>query len=242
MKGVILAGGTGTRLYPLTKVTNKHLLPVGKKPMILHAIDKLIEASVVDIMVVTGTEHMGDMVSLLGSGKDYGCKLTYRVQDEPDGIAGALLLCEDFVGKDPTAVVLGDNIFSDSLTPVIDKFKSIKYASANPVCTLALCEVDDSHRFGVAEIIGDRIAGIEEKPKYPKSNFCVTGIYIYDENVFSYIRNLKVSNRNEYEITDVNNQYISEGTASYVQLKGSWSDAGTHDSYHKANIQARSPE
>jgi glucose-1-phosphate thymidylyltransferase len=237
MKGVILAGGTGSRLMPLTKVTNKHLLPVGKKPMILHTVDKLIDAEITDIMIITGTEYMGDMISLLGSGREHGCNCTYRVQDESDGIAGALLLCEDFVGSDDVTVILGDNIFSDSLDASISKFTELKKENKNnTVCTLSLKEVEDPHRFGVAEIIQDRIVGIEEKPKIPKSNLCITGIYVYDKTVFTYIKNLKKSNRNEYEITDVNNQYIDNGVVSYVRLGGWWTDAGTHSSYHHANI------
>jgi len=239
MKGVILAGGTGSRLIPHTKVTNKHLLPVGKKPMILHSIDKLIEANITNIMIVTGTEHMGDMISLLGSGKEHGCTCTYKVQDDPSGIAGALLLCEDFVGNDDVAVILGDNIFSTSLNTVINRFKLLKKDdNKTPICTLALKSVEDPQRFGVAEIVGDRIVGIEEKPTQPKSSYCVTGIYIYDKNVFSYIKNLSKSERNEYEISDVNNQYMKKGTVTYIHLDGWWTDAGTHSSYHRANILA----
>jgi len=222
---------------PLTKVTNKHLLPVGKKPMILHTIDKLTSAGITDIMIITGTEYMGDMISLLGSGREHGCKCTYRVQDETNGIAGALLLCEDFVGSDDVIVILGDNIFSDSLDASISKFESLKKENANnSVCTLSLKEVEDPHRFGVAEIVQDRIINVEEKPKQPKSNLCITGIYVYDKNVFSYIKNLKKSGRGEYEITDVNNQYINNGVVSYVRLSGWWTDAGTHSSYYRANV------
>jgi glucose-1-phosphate thymidylyltransferase len=237
VKGIVLAGGTGSRLMPLTKVTNKHLLPVGKKPMILHSIDKLVEANITNIMVVTGTEYMGDMISLLGSGRAHGCKCTYKVQDDPDGIAGALLLCEDFVGDDDVVVLLGDNIFIDALDDSINMFKRLKLSvNKKSVCALSLKEVEDPHRFGVAEIIDDRIVGIEEKPDKPKSNLCITGIYVYDKNVFSYIAKLKKSDRNEYEITDVNNQYIEEGIVTYTQLDGWWTDAGTHKSYQWANI------
>lgn len=239
MKGAILAGGTGTRLHPLTKVTNKHLLPVGKKPMILHAVDKMVQANITDIMIVTGTEHMGDMISLLGSGKEYGCKLTYRVQDEPDGIAGALSLCEDFVAEDSVTVILGDNIFDAPLLPIVKKFEYVKTCTKKPVCTLVLSKVNDPSRFGVAEIINEQIVDIIEKPENPKSDLCVTGIYVYDNNVFSFIKKLRLSRRKEYEITDVNNNYISSGLASYVNIDGSWTDAGTYESYYRANTQVR---
>tara|TARA_A100000164_G_scaffold381309_1_gene432296 strand:+ start:1038 stop:1769 length:732 start_codon:yes stop_codon:yes gene_type:complete len=240
MKGVVLAGGTGSRLMPLTKVTNKHLLPVGGLPMILHSIEKLVLANITDIMVVTGTEHMGDMVSLLGSGKSYGCNFTYRIQDEPDGIAGALSLCESFVAEDSFVVILGDNIFQDELQDVVSKFLQMKSTRPElPVCSLALKQVQDPQRFGVAEVRGENIVGIEEKPNNPKSNLCTTGIYVYDNNVFKIIRSLKKSERGEYEITDVNNKYIDLLGATFVRLKGWWTDAGTHESYHKANVLIR---
>ena len=243
MKGVILAGGTGSRLHPLTKVTNKHLLPVCDLPMILHSVRKLVDANVTDIMVVTGTEHMGDMVSLLGSGNSYGCSFTYRIQDQPDGIAGALLLCEGFVKDDSCIVILGDNIFQDSLHGIVDKFLSLKTERGeSQTCALALKKVPDPHRFGVAEVKGDSIILIEEKPENPKSDLCITGIYLYDRNVFDIIRTLKKSDRGEYEITDVNNEYIKFNGVTFTQLNGWWSDAGTHESYHKANILARREE
>lgn len=178
MKGIILAGGTGSRLYPLTKVTNKHLLPVGKKPMILHPVEKLLEADIKDIMVVTGVEHMGDVVNLLGSGKDYGCRFTYRVQDEAGGIAQALGLTEWFSRPSKITVLLGDNIFQDSLVLFAKDFH--EQASGAKVL---LKEVSDPGRFGVAEISGNKILGIEEKPVHPKSNLAVTGIYFYEAGV-----------------------------------------------------------
>ena len=239
MKGVILAGGTGSRLSPLTKVTNKHLLPVGPLPMILHSVKKMVDVKITDIMVITGTEHMGDMVSLLGSGKSYGCNFTYRIQDEPDGIAGALSLCEGFVGDDSCVVILGDNIFEDSLNNVVEKFLSLKKERKHlSTCALALKEVLDPQRFGVAEIVGDTIRGIEEKPKHPKSNLCITGIYVYDDTVFDIIKSLRKSNRGEYEVTDVNNSYVDAGGVTFTRLQGWWTDAGTHESYHRANILA----
>ena len=232
MKGVILAGGTGSRLLPLTRVTNKHLLPVGKKPMILHSVKKLTGIGIEDIIIITGIEHMGDMISLLGSGKNYGCNLTYRVQDDPDGIAGALLLCESFCGSEDMCVILGDNIFKDDLTNSLKAFSQI---SNNPKCLLSLSEVKDPKRFGVPTILEERIIEIIEKPNNPKSNYRVTGIYFYDKNVFKFIKKLAKSYRGEYEITDVNNFYIKEGFVQYNILKSWWTDAGTHESYQLAN-------
>jgi glucose-1-phosphate thymidylyltransferase len=234
MKGVILAGGTGSRLTPLTKVTNKHLLPIGRRPMIIHAVNKLVESGIDDIMVITGTEHMGDMITLLGSGHDYGCSFTFRVQDQPDGIAGALLLCESFAANDSILVILGDNIFEDDLKEIVEKFES-RSSGSSPACLLCLKTVEDPHRFGVPEIINNSIVRIVEKPKEPPSNYCVTGIYVYDSNVFDFIRTLQKSDRGEYEITDVNNAYIKKGLAAAHVITGWWTDAGTHPSYHLAN-------
>jgi glucose-1-phosphate thymidylyltransferase len=230
MKGVILAGGTGSRLFPLTKVTNKHLLPVGKYPMIYHAVLKLKEAGVTDILIVTGKEHMGDVVSLLGSGCEFGVNFTYKVQDRAGGIAEALGLAEAFVGNDHVTVILGDNIFSDSIVPYVESFKKQKNGAK-----ILLKEVFDPERFGVAQIDGDKIVSIEEKPQNPKSNFAVTGIYMFDCNVFKIVKNLKPSGRGELEITDVNNAYIDLNLMSYDIMSGWWTDAGTHDSLKRAN-------
>jgi glucose-1-phosphate thymidylyltransferase len=230
MKGVILAGGTGSRLFPLTKVTNKHLLPVGNKPMILHPIEKLVRAAIKEIMIVTGVEHMGDVVNLLGSGKDFGCRFTYKVQDEPGGIAQALGLVESFSNQSKMAVILGDNIFLDELGHFANSFYE-QEAGAK----VLLKEVPDPNRFGVAEIRNDRIVGIEEKPKEPKTSYAVTGIYFYDPTVFDIIHRLKPSRRGELEITDVNNAYISNGTMSYDILPNVWTDAGTFESLRYAN-------
>ena len=230
MKGIILAGGTGSRLFPLTKVTNKHLLPVGKKPMIYHPIEKLIEAGVKEILLVTGVEHMGDVVGLLGSGKDFGCQFTYRVQDAAGGIAQALDLAQHFVHGDLCTVILGDNIFQDSLTEQVRAFEKQESGAR-----ILLKEVPDPHRFGVAELKGDHVIGIEEKPKNPKSKMAVTGIYFYDSTVFKIIQTLKPSGRGELEITDVNNHYISRSSLTYGVLKGWWSDAGTFTSLAKVN-------
>ncbi|HEX40914.1 MAG TPA: spore coat protein, partial [Phycisphaerales bacterium] len=182
MRGVVLAGGTGSRLLPLTKVTNKHLLPVGDKPMIFHPIEKLTGVGIEEILIVTGVEHMGDVVSLLGSGRDFGCRFTYKVQDEAGGIAQALGLARGFARQEPLVVLLGDNIFRDSLASYAGRF--MKQGGG---ARLLLRQVDDPHRFGVAEIAGDRIVGIEEKPQQPKSHYAVTGIYFYDGGVFDII-------------------------------------------------------
>ena len=230
MKGIILAGGTGSRLYPLTKVTNKHLLPVGKRPMLLHPVSKLREAGIDDILVVTGTEHMGDVVGLLGSGRDYGCQFTFRVQDQAGGIAQALALAERFAGDDPICVLLGDNIFQDSIAQEAARFQAQARGAR-----ILLKAVPDPHRFGVARVHGEQVLQILEKPAQPPSDLAVTGIYFYDPQVFSIIRELEPSARGEYEITDVNNAYIERGQLSFGQLQGWWTDAGTFPSYHLAN-------
>ncbi len=228
MKGIVLAGGTGSRLYPLTKVTNKHLLPVGSKPMIYYPIEKLTGAGIEEILIVTGTEHMGSVVNLLGSGKDFGCRFTYKVQDEAGGIAQALGLAENFAAGDAMTVILGDNVFQDDLGEAVASYPG-KGAS------IMLKEVDDPTRYGVAELDGNRIIGIEEKPSKPKSRLCVTGVYMYDTEVFDYIRTLKPSGRGELEITDVNNHYIHKGSMRFSVMKGWWTDAGTPESLRRAN-------
>ncbi|GBR75918.1 spore coat protein [Candidatus Termititenax persephonae] len=235
MKGVILAGGTGSRLYPLTKVTNKHLLPVGRKPMIYYPIERLLQAGIKEILIVTGTEHVGAVVNLLGSGKDFACRFTYKVQDEAGGIAQALGLAENFAGGDSVTVILGDNIFQDNLAPYIEE-----YERQGGGAKLLLKEVLDPQRFGVAELRDGLIVGIEEKPKHPKSNNAVTGIYIYDAQVFAYIRTLKPSGRGELEITDVNNKYIAERKCTYNIFQGFWTDAGTPESLRHAAVLVES--
>ena len=239
LKGVILAGGTGSRLKPLTKVTNKHLLPIGRKPMIYYPIEKLTSIGMEEILIVTGIEHMGDVVSLLGSGKDFGCRFTYKVQDEAGGIAQALGLAENFANEHNLLVILGDNIFEDDLKEYAAKFTAQKTGAR-----LLLKEVAEPQRFGVAEISGDRIVNIEEKPKVPKSNYAITGIYFYDASVFDIIRTLKPSARGELEITDVNNAYIAKGRLAYDILQGWWTDAGTFESLIKANelVQKEPPQ
>lgn len=234
MKGIILAGGTGSRLYPLTKVTNKHLLPVGEYPMIYHAIHKLREADVQDILIVTGRDHMGDVVNLLGSGSEFGVTFTYKVQDQAGGIAQALGLAESFVGNDLMVVVLGDNIFSDSISAYVQNFRSQKDGAK-----ILIKEVPDPERYGVPQLDGNRIVAIEEKPNVPKSSYAVTGIYMYDSTVFDIVKTLKPSGRGELEITDVNNAYIAKKQLTYDILPGWWTDAGTHSSLANANQLAQ---
>lgn len=230
VKGVVLAGGTGSRLMPLTKVTNKHLLAVGEKPMIYYPVEKLLSAGINDILIVTGVEHMGHVVGLLGSGKDFDCRFTYKVQDQAGGIAQALALAEDFASGNPVAVILGDNIFEDSLKVYAQEFSRQKSGAR-----VLLKEVAKPNRFGVAQIDDGKVINIEEKPKKPKSNYAVTGIYFYDSTVFEIIKTLKPSGRGELEITDVNNAYITRGELSYDVLDGWWTDAGTFQSLQIAN-------
>jgi glucose-1-phosphate thymidylyltransferase len=234
MKGIILAGGTGSRLFPLTKVTNKHLLPVGKYPMIFHSVAKLKEADINNILIVTGKEHMGDVVNLLGSGREMGVNFTYKVQDEAGGIAQALDLAEHFVGNDQMIVILGDNVFEESIVPFVNNFRAQRSGAK-----ILIQEVQDPQRYGVPELQGDKILSIEEKPNRPRSNFAVTGIYMYDSSVFGIVKTLKPSGRGELEITDVNNAYIEKNELTYDILQGWWTDAGTHASLAKANEFAK---
>ncbi len=228
MKGIILAGGTGSRLFPLTKITNKHLLPVYDKPMICYPLDTLVNAGIEEILIVSGRGHVGDFLELLGSGSDDGIRLSYEIQEGAGGIAQALGLARHFAGDDSVTVILGDNIFEDSVRDAVQSFHS--------GARIFLKEVPDAQRFGVAEISGRKILSIEEKPQHPKSNLAVTGLYIYDNEVFDIIRNLKPSKRGEMEITDVNNEYIRKGTMTFSRMHGFWSDAGTFDSLLRAGI------
>jgi glucose-1-phosphate thymidylyltransferase len=231
MKGVVLAGGTGSRLNPLTRVTNKHLLPVYNKPMVNYPIQTLINAGIHEILLVTGGKNAGDFLRLLGNGRDFGLKhLNYTYQEGEGGIAEALGLAEYFAGDGPICVVLGDNIIENDICEAVENFKKQKEGAK-----ILLKEVEDADRFGVAEIRGDRVVGIEEKPKKPKSNYAVVGIYLYDATVFQKIRRLKPSGRGELEITDVNNFYIEEGKLTYEILDGWWTDAGTFESLLRAN-------
>ena len=230
LRGVVLAGGTGSRLWPLTKVTNKHLLPVGQKPMIYYPIEKLTSIGIDQILIVTGVEYMGDVVSLLGSGRDFGCQFTYKVQDQAGGIAQALALAEGFSNAEPIAVILGDNIFQANLKNYADKFLSQKTGAR-----LLLKKVQNPQRFGVAQISDGKVVNIEEKPQKPKSDYAITGIYFYDASVFDIIQMLKPSARGELEITDVNNVYIAKGRLEYDIIEGWWTDAGTFESLNRAN-------
>ena len=227
MKGIILAGGTGSRLYPLTKVTNKHLLPVYDKPMIYYPLYTLIDAGINDIMIVSGRGHAGHFLELLGSGAEFGVRLTYEIQDDAGGIAQALSLTEDFADDEDIVVILGDNIFETNIRSAVESF--------NSGARIFLKSVKDANRFGVAEIDGDRIVSIEEKPNIPKSDLAVTGLYMYNSRVFDIIRNMKPSQRQELEITDVNNEYIRLGNMTYSVLDGYWSDAGTFESLFTAS-------
>jgi glucose-1-phosphate thymidylyltransferase len=230
IKGIVLAGGTGSRLMPLTKVTNKHLLAVGKKPMIYYPVEKLISAGIREILIVTGVDHMGDVVNLLGSGKNFSCRFTYKVQDQAGGIAQALSLAEGFANDSGLIAILGDNIFKASLKLYLQKFSSQKKGAR-----VLLKKVPNPQRFGVAEISKGRVIRITEKPGKPKTNYAVTGIYFYDNSVFDIIRKLKPSGRGELEITDVNNTYIKHNQLEYDILTGWWTDAGTFESLGKAN-------
>jgi glucose-1-phosphate thymidylyltransferase len=230
VKGIILAGGTGSRLYPLTKVTNKHLLPVGRVPMIYFPIRKMTQAGIEEILIVTGVENMGDVVNLLGSGREFNCHFTYKVQDEAGGIAHALALAENFAGNEKMVVLLGDNIFSGEITPFIQEFE--QHARGAMVL---LKEVPDPGRYGVATVVEGVVKNIVEKPAEPESNLAVTGIYFYDNSVFDYIRKLEPSRRGELEITDVNNHYLQSGQLYSAVLPGWWTDAGTFESLAHAN-------
>ena len=230
MRGIILAGGTGTRLYPLTKVTNKHLLPVGKEPMIFHPIKQLTSAGLKQILVVTSTDHMGDIVKVLGSGKDFGCEFTFHVQEEPKGIAHALSLAENFAGNDKIVVFLGDNIFEYSIKPYVKNFENQKEGAR-----VLLKKVSDPDRYGIAAMDEEHILEIEEKPSSPKTDYAVVGVYMYDSEVFDILKNIEPSNRGEYEITSVNNKYIRRSKLEYDIVKGRWMDTGTFESYFEAN-------
>lgn len=233
MKGIILAGGNGRRLAPITNVTNKHLLPIYDRPMIFYPIATLKNAGLKEILVVCGREFAGSFVNLLGTGREFGVRFSYAVQEAAGGISEALALAEDFANGDSVAVILGDNIFQDNV-----KKAAVTFTKKKQGAKFFLKPVKDPERFGVAEVAGKKIVGIEEKPKQPKSNLAVTGLYMYDGHVFDYIKTLKRSARGELEITDLNNIYIKKGNASYEALKGAWTDAGTFESLLNANMLA----
>ena len=231
MKGVILAGGLGTRLHPLTKVTNKHLLPVYDKPMIYYPIQTLINAGIQDILIVTGGNNAGDFLKLLGNGKEFGLKhINYTYQEGEGGIAEALRLAEFFASGEKICVVLGDNIIEKNIRRAAENFRKQKAGAK-----ILLKEVPDPQRFGVPELRGDRIVQIEEKPKNPRSRYAVIGIYLFDQEVFDIIKTLRPSDRGELEITDVNNRYIEKGEMTWDILEGWWTDAGTFESLLRAN-------
>jgi len=231
MKGVVLAGGTGSRLNPLTRVTNKHLLPVYDKPMVYYPIQALVNAGIEEILLVTGGKNAGEFLRLLGNGRDFGLKhINYTYQEGEGGIAEALGLAEHFADGEPVCVVLGDNIIENNVRHAVENFRKQGQGAK-----ILLKEVQDAERFGVAEIRGNSVVGIEEKPRNPKSNYAVIGIYLYDATVFEKIHRLKPSGRGELEITDVNNFYVQEGNLTYEILDGWWTDAGTFESLLRAN-------
>ncbi len=231
MKGIVLAGGKGSRLYPLTKITNKHLLPVFNKPMIYYPVQTLVDAGIRDILIVTGGNHAGDFLQLLGNGKDFGLSIVgYTYQEGEGGIADALKLAEDFAEGEKMCVILGDNIIEKDISAAVDDFRQQEKGAK-----ILLKEVEDPERFGVAEIQDGKVVNIVEKPTKPKSNYAVTGIYMYDATIFEKTRVLKPSARGELEITDVNNAYINEGTMTYSFLDGWWTDAGTFSSLLRAS-------
>ena len=231
MRGIILAGGLGTRLHPLTKITNKHLLPIYNQPMIYYPLNTLVEAGITDITLVTGGNYSGDFLQLLSNGREFGLThVNYVYQEGEGGIAEALGLCRHYTGGENMVVMLGDNILEKSIKPAIDSFRR-----QGKGAKILLKRVDDPERFGVAELDGDKVVGIEEKPRNPKTNLSVIGVYMYDNRVFDIISTLKPSGRGELEITDVNNRYIEWGEMSYEIVDGWWTDAGTFESLFRAS-------
>jgi len=232
MKGIILAGGKGTRLFPLTKVTNKHLLPVYDKPMIYYPIEILRKAGIKDILIVSGRHHAGHFLELLGRGEEIGINFSFTIQEEEGGIAEALALAEDFADDGKVIVVLGDNIFEDNILEYVKEFENQEEG-----CKLFLKEVsiEDAKRFGCAVVEDDKVSYVEEKPRDPKSNLAMTGLYMFDSKIFDVIRNLRPSARGEYEITDAIDRYVKEGKCYYSIIKGHWTDAGTFESLYSAS-------
>lgn len=232
MKGIVLSGGSATRLRPCTKVTSKQLLPVYNRPMIYYPLNTLIKAGIKDILIIVAPEQAGHYLNLLGSGKDFGVKFTYEIQDKPEGLAQAFLIGQNFIDEDSVCMILGDNIFEDDFSEDIKNFKSGAKVFAK--------EVPDPERFGVVEFDENKKAiSIEEKPQNPKSNYCVTGLYVYDNKVVDIARNLKPSPRGELEITDVNKVYLEKGELDVAMVNGAWVDAGTFDSLLEAQILAK---
>jgi len=231
MKGVVLGGGTGSRLMPLTKVINKNILAVYDKPLIYYPIMTMREAGIEEILLISGRGHAGQYLDLLSNGKELGVKLTYVIQEEPRGIAHALSIAEDFADNGPIAMILGDNIYEESLKQAVDDFKKQEKGAK-----IIIKQVPDPQRFGVVEFDGDKVVDIQEKPQSPKGDWISTGFYMYDKRCFDFIRTLRPSARGEFEITDLSNCYIKDGTLTYYKTTGEWIDAGTFDSLLKANI------
>lgn len=231
MKGVVLGGGTGSRLMPLTKVINKNILAVYDKPLIYYPIITMRDAGIEEILLISGRGHAGQYLDLLSNGKELGVKLTYVIQEEPKGLAQALSIAEDFADNGPIAMILGDNIYEENLKQAVDNFKKQEKGAK-----VILKQVPDPQRFGVVEFDGDKIKQVEEKPQFPKTDWIVTGFYMYDNRCFDFIRSLRPSARGEYEITDLNNCYIKDGSLTYHKTTGEWIDAGTFDSLLKANL------
>jgi len=232
MKGVILAGGNGSRLYPCTKVTNKHLLPIYNKPMIYYPLQTLSHAGIEDILIVSGKGHAGDFLNLLGSGKKFGVHLYYDVQEEAGGIAQALSLAKNFTGNDKLVAILGDNIFEENIKEYVQQFEQ---QTEGARIFLKKVSREEAKRFGCAVVEGNLVKYVEEKPKNPKSNLAMTGLYMFDSTIFNIIKNLKSSVRGELEITDAIENYVNNKKCSYNLIKGSWSDAGTFDSLFNAS-------
>lgn len=228
MKGIVLAGGSGTRLRPITKVVNKQLMLVYDLPLVYYPIQTLLQGGIKEILIISGPEHSGDLLNLLGSGRELGARFTYDIQEQPKGLAHALAIAEDFADGGSVTMILGDNVFTDDLGSAIRSFQA-------PGAKVFLKAVPDPQRFGVPELKGDKIVRVLEKPQQPPSNYCVTGLYCYDGSVFDVIRGIQPSARGEYEITDVNNAYIGRGQLSYEIVQGDWIDAGTFDSLLKAS-------
>jgi len=232
MKGIILAGGAGTRLRPVTKITSKQLLPVYDKPMIFYPLETLLNAGIKEILIIIAPENAGDFLNLLGSGKEFGCKFTYEIQDKPEGLAQAFIIGRNFIDDDNVTMILGDNLFEDDFAQDIQGFQSGARVFAK--------QVPDPHRFGVVEFDENQKAlSIIEKPTNPKSNYCVTGLYIYDHTVIDKVASLKPSDRGEYEITDLNNLYLQEGSLDVAFVNGRWFDTGTFESLFDATVFAR---
>lgn len=235
MKGIILAGGSGSRLHPLTKVTSKQLLPVYDKPMIYYPLNTLLKAGITEILIIVAPERSGDFLNLLGSGKEFGARFTYEIQDKPEGLAQALLIGEQFVAGDKCALILGDNIYTDDLSPAVRSFES--------GAKIFTKKVPDPQRFGVAEMDENgKVISLEEKPEHPRSFYAQTGFYLYDEKAVDFAKSLKPSIRGELEIVDLHNMYLERGELQAEVLKGEWIDAGTFESLHRASCIVREYE